>query len=188
MGQRLLPRAAFHAVDLLSRVIRLPLPPPPSTPLARSNRTALIAGTVGGAITVVCPVPEMTFRRLDSLQVSSGSLITDCSELFVRDAHHSCCLALLHTWRASCWLRTPQCGVHIICTSLTALHPRFRVTCSTSTEASPFLLSSIRQVALVNAVEHVAGLNPRAFRALPWQANCPRPSADHMIDCTFLNE
>ncbi|CAI5467860.1 unnamed protein product [Closterium sp. Yama58-4] len=87
MGQKLLLKASFHTGEVLSKVLRLPLPPPLATtgggvgggggkqqrnPAAaasgRTNRFGVLAGTLGGAIAVVTPVPELVFRRLDTVQ------------------------------------------------------------------------------------------------------------------------
>ncbi|CAI5536303.1 unnamed protein product [Closterium sp. Naga37s-1] len=84
MGQKLLLKASFHTGEVLSKVLRLPLPPPLATTAAggvggqqrnpaaaasgRTNRFGVLAGTLGGAIAVVTPVPELVFRRLDTVQ------------------------------------------------------------------------------------------------------------------------
>ncbi|CAI5981874.1 unnamed protein product [Closterium sp. NIES-65] len=83
MGQKLLLKASFHTGEVLSKVLRLPLPPPLATAAGggrggaggggaaasgRTNRFGVLAGTLGGAIVVVTPVPELVFRRLDTVQ------------------------------------------------------------------------------------------------------------------------
>ncbi|CAI5487943.1 unnamed protein product [Closterium sp. Naga37s-1] len=88
MGQKLLLKASFHTGEVLSKVLRLPLPPPlaaatgggggggggqqqrnpAAAALGRTNRFGVLAGTLGGVIAVVTPVPELVFRRLDTVQ------------------------------------------------------------------------------------------------------------------------
>ncbi|GJP45869.1 hypothetical protein CLOM_g5211 [Closterium sp. NIES-68] len=90
MGQKLLLKASFHTGEVISKVLRLPLPAPlvmaaaaaggggggvwglPRNPAGgasgRTNRFGVLAGTLGGAIAVVTPVPELVFRRLDTVQ------------------------------------------------------------------------------------------------------------------------
>ncbi|CAI5992599.1 unnamed protein product [Closterium sp. NIES-64] len=87
MGQKLLLKASFHTGEVLSKVLRLPLPPPlaaatggggggggqqqrnpAAAALGRTNRFGVLAGTLSGAFAVVTPVPELVFRRLDTVQ------------------------------------------------------------------------------------------------------------------------
>jgi cleavage and polyadenylation specificity factor subunit 1 len=65
-GQKLLPRAEFHLGAHVAKFLRLQMLPTAST--ARSNRFAVLFGTLDGAIDYLAPVDELTFRRLQTLQ------------------------------------------------------------------------------------------------------------------------
>lgn len=106
-GQKLLPRAEFHVGAHVSKFLRLQMLP---TSLSdRTNRFALLCGTLDGSIGCVAPLDELTFRRLQTLQRK-----------------------------------------------------------------------------LVDAVPHVAGLNPRAFRRFRSNGNAHRPGPDNIVDCELL--
>lgn len=65
-GQKLLPRAEFHLGAHVNKFLRLQMLPTPGS--ARSNRFAVIFGTLDGGIDFLAPVDELTFRRLQTLQ------------------------------------------------------------------------------------------------------------------------
>ena len=73
-GQKLLSRAEFHTGSHLTKFLRLQMLPtaieqanlgPGSD---KTNRFALLFGTLEGSIGCVAPLEELTFRRLQSLQ------------------------------------------------------------------------------------------------------------------------
>lgn len=106
-GQKLLPRAEFHVGAHISKFIRLPMLP--TTSSSRTNRYALLFGSLDGSIGCIASLDELTFRRLQSLQRK-----------------------------------------------------------------------------LVNAVSHVAGLNPRSFRQFKACGQTHRPGPDNIVDCELL--
>lgn len=65
-GQKLLSRAEFHLGAHVNKFHRLQMLPTPGS--ARSNRYAVLFGTLDGAIDYLAPVDELTFRRLQALQ------------------------------------------------------------------------------------------------------------------------
>lgn len=65
-GQKLLPRAEFHLGAHVNKFLRLQMLPTPGS--ARSNRFAVIFGTLDGGIDYLAPIDELTFRRLQTLQ------------------------------------------------------------------------------------------------------------------------
>jgi cleavage and polyadenylation specificity factor subunit 1 len=65
-GQKLLSRAEFHLGAHVNKFHRLQMLPTPGS--ARSNRYAVLFGTLDGAIDYLAPVDELTFRRLQTLQ------------------------------------------------------------------------------------------------------------------------
>lgn len=72
-GQKLLPRAEFHVGAHVTKFLRLQmLPTPDRTNTApvpdKTNRFALLFGTLDGSIGCIAPLDELTFRRLQSLQ------------------------------------------------------------------------------------------------------------------------
>ncbi|MCO5593054.1 hypothetical protein L7F22_047059 [Adiantum nelumboides] len=106
-GQKLLPRAEFHVGSYISKFTRLPMLP--TTSSTRTNRYALLFGTLDGSIGCIAPLDELTFRRLQSLQRK-----------------------------------------------------------------------------LVDAVPHIAGLNPNAFRQFKACGQTHRPGPDNIVDCELL--
>lgn len=73
-GQKLLSRAEFHVGARISKFLRLQLLPnsPDRTSAApvsdKTNRFALLFGTLDGGLGCIAPLDELTFRRLQSLQ------------------------------------------------------------------------------------------------------------------------
>ncbi|GBG62092.1 hypothetical protein CBR_g28568 [Chara braunii] len=65
-GQKLLPRAEFHIGAHVAKFLRLPMLPIASAP--RTNRAAVLFGTLDGGLDLIAPVDELTFRRLQTLQ------------------------------------------------------------------------------------------------------------------------
>ncbi|XP_076921796.1 cleavage and polyadenylation specificity factor subunit 1-like isoform X1 [Bidens hawaiensis] len=111
-GQKLLSRAEFHVGAHVTKFLRLQMLPASSTGPAASdktNRFALVFGTLDGSIGCIAPLDELTFRRLQSLQKK-----------------------------------------------------------------------------LVDAVSHVAGLNPRSFRQFHSNGKAHRPGPDSIVDCELL--
>lgn len=114
-GQKLLSRAEFHAGAHVTKFLRLQMLPTSSgqggaPPVSdKTNRFALLFGTLDGSIGCVAPLDELTFRRLQSLQRK-----------------------------------------------------------------------------LVDAVPHVAGLNPRSFRQFKSNGRGHRPGPDSIVDCELL--
>ncbi|GAU48135.1 hypothetical protein TSUD_293750 [Trifolium subterraneum] len=113
-GQKLLSRAEFHVGAHVTKFLRLQMlstsdrtgSGPGSD---KTNRFALLFGTLDGSIGCIAPLDEITFRRLQSLQKK-----------------------------------------------------------------------------LVDAVPHVAGLNPRAFRLFHSNGKAHRPGPDSIVDCELL--
>lgn len=114
-GQKLLSRAEFHVGAHVTRFLRLQMLPTSSDRISatqasdKTNRFALLYGTLDGSIGCIAPLDELTFRRLQSLQKK-----------------------------------------------------------------------------LVDAVPHVAGLNPRSFRQFRSNGKAHRPSPDNIVDCELL--
>lgn len=114
-GQKLLPRAEFHVGAHITKFFRLQMLPTSldrtsAAPLSdKTNRYALLFGTLDGSIGCIAPLDELTFRRLQSLQRK-----------------------------------------------------------------------------LVDAVPHVCGLNPRAFRQFRSNGKAHRPGPDNIVDCELL--
>lgn len=111
-GQKLLSRAEFHVGAHVTKFLRLQMLPVSSDrPSAtdKTNRYALLFGTLDGSIGCIAPLDELTFRRLQSLQRK-----------------------------------------------------------------------------LVDAVSHVAGLNPRSFRQFQSNGRAHRPGPDNIVDCELL--
>ena len=113
-GQKLLSRAEFHVGAHVTKFLRLQMLPTSdragSAPGSdKTNRFALLFGTLDGSIGCIAPLDEITFRRLQSLQKK-----------------------------------------------------------------------------LVDAVAHVAGLNPRAFRKFQSNGKAHRPGPDSIVDCELL--
>ncbi|KAK9292408.1 hypothetical protein L1049_020376 [Liquidambar formosana] len=114
-GQKLLSRAEFHVGALVTKFLRLQMLSTSSdrssaTPGPdKTNRFALLFGTLDGSIGCIAPLDELTFRRLQSLQKK-----------------------------------------------------------------------------LVDAVPHVAGLNPRSFRQFHSNGKAHRPGPDSIVDCELL--
>nr|XP_043633583.1 cleavage and polyadenylation specificity factor subunit 1 [Erigeron canadensis] len=113
-GQKLLARAEFHVGAHVTKFLRLQMLPasdranaPPGSD--KTNRFALLFGTLDGSIGCIAPLDELTFRRLQSLQKK-----------------------------------------------------------------------------LVDAVPHVAGLNPRSFRQFHSNGKAHRPGPDSIVDCELL--
>ncbi|WVZ84660.1 hypothetical protein U9M48_031667 [Paspalum notatum var. saurae] len=67
-GQKLLPRAEFHVGAHVSKFLRLQMLPTQGIASEKTNRFALVFGTLDGGIGCIAPVDELTFRRLQSLQ------------------------------------------------------------------------------------------------------------------------
>lgn len=113
-GQKLLSRAEFHVGAHVTKFLRLQMlstseragSGPGSD---KTNRFALLFGTLDGSIGCIAPLDEITFRRLQSLQRK-----------------------------------------------------------------------------LVDAVPHVAGLNPKAFRQFRSNGKAHRPGPDSIVDCELL--
>lgn len=116
-GQKLLSRAEFHAGAHITKFLRLQMLPTSSDRSSaipgseKTNRFALLFGTLDGSIGCVAPLEELTFRRLQTLQRR-----------------------------------------------------------------------------LVDAVPHVSGLNPRAFRQFRPNGKAHRPGPDNMVDCELLSQ
>ncbi|KAJ7975580.1 Cleavage and polyadenylation specificity factor subunit 1 [Quillaja saponaria] len=114
-GQKLLSRAEFHVGAYVTKFLRLQMlstssDKSGSTPGSdKTNRFALLFGTLDGSIGCIAPLDELTFRRLQSLQKK-----------------------------------------------------------------------------LVDAVPHVAGLNPRSFRQFRSNGKAHRPGPDCIVDCELL--
>ncbi|VFQ77558.1 unnamed protein product [Cuscuta campestris] len=110
-GQKLLSRAEFHVGASISKFLRLQLLPTSSdrTGTDKTNRFALLFGTLDGGLGCIAPLEELTFRRLQSLQKK-----------------------------------------------------------------------------LVDAIPHVAGLNPRSFRLYRSNGKAHRPGPDNIVDLELL--
>jgi cleavage and polyadenylation specificity factor subunit 1 len=71
-GQKLLSRAEFHVGAHITKFLRLqmlPVSTNSSAPVSdKTNRFALLFGTLDGSIGCIAPLDELTFRRLQSLQ------------------------------------------------------------------------------------------------------------------------
>ncbi|XP_077245724.1 cleavage and polyadenylation specificity factor 160 [Tasmannia lanceolata] len=71
-GQKLLPRAEFHVGAHITKFLRLQMLPTDRTTTApgsdKTNRFALLFGTLDGSIGCIAPLDELTFRRLQTLQ------------------------------------------------------------------------------------------------------------------------
>ncbi|KAJ4955489.1 hypothetical protein NE237_012272 [Protea cynaroides] len=113
-GQKLLSRAEFHVGAHVTKFLRLQMLPTSSDRNGapgseKTNRFALLFGTLDGSLGCIAPLEELTFRRLQSLQRK-----------------------------------------------------------------------------LVDAVPHVAGLNPRAFRQFHSNGKAHKPGPDNIVDCELL--
>ncbi|KAK3022185.1 hypothetical protein RJ639_047007 [Escallonia herrerae] len=115
-GQKLLSRAEFHVGAHVTKFLRLQMLPTSvdrtsAAPASdKTNRFALLFGTLDGSLGCIAPLDELTFRRLQSLQKK-----------------------------------------------------------------------------LVDAVPHVAGLNPRSFRQFHSNGKAHRPGPDSIVDCELLS-
>ncbi|KAL1818556.1 hypothetical protein ACET3Z_013425 [Daucus carota] len=72
-GQKLLSRAEFHVGAHVTKFLRLQMLPTPDRTNAaavpdKTNRFALLFGTLDGSVGCIAPLDELTFRRLQSLQ------------------------------------------------------------------------------------------------------------------------
>ncbi|XP_058204748.1 cleavage and polyadenylation specificity factor subunit 1 isoform X2 [Rhododendron vialii] len=71
-GQKLLSRAEFHVGAHVTKFLRLQMLPTSSDRATsgsdKTNRFALVFGTLDGSIGCIAPLDELTFRRLQSLQ------------------------------------------------------------------------------------------------------------------------
>ncbi|KAG6554300.1 hypothetical protein Mapa_004216 [Marchantia paleacea] len=65
-GQKLLPRAEFHLGAHVTKFLRLQMLPTATS--NRSNRFAVLFGTLDGSIDFLAPLDELTFRRVQALQ------------------------------------------------------------------------------------------------------------------------
>lgn len=65
-GQKLLSRAEFHVGSHVTKFLRLQMLTSPGSD--KSNRFALLFGTLDGSVGCIAPLDELTFRRLQSLQ------------------------------------------------------------------------------------------------------------------------
>lgn len=116
-GQKLLSRAEFHVGAHVTKFLRLQMLSTSSdrsgaAPGAdKTNRFALLFGTLDGSVGCIAPLDELTFRRLQSLQKK-----------------------------------------------------------------------------LVDAVPHIAGLNPRSFRQFCSRGKAHRPGPDSIVDCELLSQ
>jgi len=115
-GQKLLSRAEFHVGAHVTKFLRLQMLPTSSDRTNatipgsdKTNRFAVVFGTLDGSIGCIAPLDELTFRRLQSLQKK-----------------------------------------------------------------------------LVDAVPHVAGLNPRSFRQFHSNGKAHRPGPDSIVDFELL--
>lgn len=114
-GQKLLSRAEFHVGAHVTKFLRLQMLSTSSDRTGaapgsdKTNRFALLFGTLDGSIGCIAPLDELTFRRLQSLQRK-----------------------------------------------------------------------------LVDAVAHVAGLNPKSFRLFRSNGKAHRPGPDSIVDCELL--
>lgn len=113
-GQKLLSRAEFHVGAHATKFLRLQMLPTSDRTSAqpgsdKTNRFALLLGTLDGSIGCIAPLDELTFRRLQSLQKK-----------------------------------------------------------------------------LIDAVPHVAGLNPKSFRQFHSNGKAHRPGPDSIVDCELL--
>ncbi|KAJ8752855.1 hypothetical protein K2173_008590 [Erythroxylum novogranatense] len=114
-GQKLLSRAEFHVGAHVTKFMRLQMLPTSDRSGAapgsdKTNRFALLFGTLDGSIGCIAPLDELTFRRLQALQKK-----------------------------------------------------------------------------LVDAVPHVAGLNPRSFRQFRACGKAHRPGPETIVDCELLS-
>lgn len=105
-GPKLLSRAEFHVGSHITKFLRLQML---SISSDKTNRFALLFGTLDGSIGCIAPLDELTFRRLQSLQKK-----------------------------------------------------------------------------LVDAVAHVAGLNPRSFRRFRSNGKPHCPGPDSIVDCELV--
>lgn len=115
-GQKLLSRAEFHVGAHVTKFLRLQMLSASSSDRTgtgpgsdKTNRFAVLFGTLDGSIGCIAPLDEITFRRLQSLQKK-----------------------------------------------------------------------------LVDAVPHVSGLNPKAFRLFRSNGRAHRPGPDSIVDCELL--
>ncbi|CAM0907795.1 unnamed protein product [Alopecurus aequalis] len=67
-GQKLLSRAEFHVGAHMTKFLRLQMLPTQGLASEKTNRFALLFGTLDGGIGCIAPIDELTFRRLQSLQ------------------------------------------------------------------------------------------------------------------------
>ncbi|PNT60775.1 hypothetical protein BRADI_5g04673v3 [Brachypodium distachyon] len=67
-GQKLLSRAELHVGAHMTKFLRLQMLPAQGLASEKTNRFALLFGTLDGSIGCIAPVDELTFRRLQSLQ------------------------------------------------------------------------------------------------------------------------
>jgi len=67
-GQKLLSRAEFHVGAHVSKLLRIQMLPTQGLVSEKTNRFALVFGTLDGGVGCIAPVDELTFRRLQSLQ------------------------------------------------------------------------------------------------------------------------
>ncbi|KAF8646672.1 hypothetical protein HU200_065721 [Digitaria exilis] len=67
-GQKLLSRAEIHVGAHVSKFLRLQMLPTQGLVSEKTNRFALVFGTLDGSIGCIAPIDELTFRRLQSLQ------------------------------------------------------------------------------------------------------------------------
>ncbi|XP_062185381.1 probable cleavage and polyadenylation specificity factor subunit 1 isoform X2 [Phragmites australis] len=67
-GQKLLSRAELHVGAHVSKFLRLQMLPTQGLASEKTNRFALVFGTLDGGVGCITPVDELTFRRLQSLQ------------------------------------------------------------------------------------------------------------------------
>ncbi|GJR02154.1 cleavage and polyadenylation specificity factor subunit 1 [Tanacetum coccineum] len=111
-GQKLLSRAEFHVGAHVTKFLRLQMLPTSTSAQPgsdKTNRFALLLGTLDGSMGCIAPLDELTFRRLQSLQKK-----------------------------------------------------------------------------LIDAVPHVAGLNPKSFRQFHSNGKAHRPGPDSIVDCELL--
>ena len=79
-GQKLLPTGHVHTGRCGIRAIRLNIPVP-SVGSSRPGRHAVLMSTIEGALSLIVPLEEMTFRRLIALQERLSHVAPNCAGL-----------------------------------------------------------------------------------------------------------
>lgn len=93
-GQKLLSRAEFHVGAHVTKFLRLQMlstssdRTSASTGSDKTNRFALLFGTLDGSIGCIAPLDELTFRRLQSLQKKLFDAVPHVAGLNPRSFRH----------------------------------------------------------------------------------------------------